>query len=316
MSEASSNRDDADVTESALDLICRGVPEHAETIRRMFLDIPIRVRLTPDIEFQAGSPVNVSPSAVYQTILWPPQMSTLMWLLAHGAWETMRDYGSVILTAYLSDAEILAAAEIESAALKLGTTDKALLVIDCAVRTARGEEVTLPAWLPNLSDTADIEHAAVRELWLLATVWMLLHECQHLVFAHAKVKFPTETDEELACDKAASVLLLADLDKFASSSKQPADKVRGKRAMGALIGLFCIAWLEKRGPNSIHPPIVERLAILLAEIGERDAGRFWEFAVGLIYVLDRNRETVAFPRTGTIRDVVLALAEGLVTPVR
>ena len=66
MSEASSNRDDADVTESALDLICRGVPEHAETIRRMFLDIPIRVRLTPDIEFQAGSPVNVSPSAVYR----------------------------------------------------------------------------------------------------------------------------------------------------------------------------------------------------------------------------------------------------------
>ncbi len=81
--------------------------------------------------------------------------------------------------------------------------------------------------------------------------------------------------------------------------------------MGTLIGLFCVAWLEKRGPDSIHPPIVDRLAILLAEVGEKDARLFWPFALGLIYVLNRNRKTVVIPRPSTVRDVVLALAEGL-----
>jgi hypothetical protein len=59
MSEASSN-DDADVTETALNLICKSVPEHAQTIRQMFSDFPVRVRLTSEIEFQAGNPINCS----------------------------------------------------------------------------------------------------------------------------------------------------------------------------------------------------------------------------------------------------------------
>jgi hypothetical protein len=62
----------------------------------------------------------------------------------------MRDYGSVILTAYISGAERLNGAEIERTALGLGASDKALLAIDCAVRIARGEEMPLPAWLPNI----------------------------------------------------------------------------------------------------------------------------------------------------------------------
>ncbi len=310
MSESSSPDDDADVTETALSLICKTVPEHAGTIRRIFSDIPVRVRLTPEVEFDVGRPIKASPGALFKTILWPPQLSMLMWLLAHGGWETMRDYGSVIVTAYLSGSESVTATEIESEALKRGASDKALLIIDCAIRTARGEEVTLPEWLPNISEAKNIEHAAVRELWQLATAWMLLHELQHLIFADTEAKFENDTDEERACDKGATDRLLADLEEFANSSGQPADKVRGKRAMGALIGLFCIAWLEKPGPHSIHPPIIERLAILLAKVGEKDAGLFWPFAAGLVYVLNRNRGTVVFPRPGTIREVVLALAEG------
>lgn len=311
MPETSTDNDDADITSGALDYISRAVPEHAPAIRQLFSDYSIRVRLTPDIEFRRGQPVDCSPSAIFSVIQWPPIMYTLMWLLAHGAWEVMRDYGSVILTAYHTGALSVTSAEIEKAALGLGASDKGLRAIDCAVRTARGEVVALPDWLPNISDPENVQHAAVRELWLLAIVWMLLHELQHILIRQKNIQFDVWLDEELACDEAASTWLLSDLERYSVSSKQAAEKVRGKRAMGAIIGLFCVGWLSDRDQSSTHPPIFQRLAILINALGETDAGLFWSFAAGLIYVLDRNREKVDFPHPCTIRDVVLALAEGL-----
>jgi hypothetical protein len=41
--------------------------------------------------------------------------------------------------------------------------------------------------------------------------------------------------------------------------------------------------------------------------GEKDARLFWQFARGLVYVLNRNRTTDVFPGPGTVRDAVLAL---------
>jgi Peptidase U49 len=171
--------------------------------------------------------------------------------------------------------------------------------------------VPLPTWLPNISEIDNIQHAAVRELWVLAIVWMLLHEFQHIAFKEQNRTFCRSIDEELACDKAAFDWLLAHVDEFATASNQPADKVRAKRGMGALIALFCIVWLSERDTGSSHPPAIQRLAILLEEIGEKDAGRFWEFAAGLIFVVDNKRQTIAFPRPDTIRDIVLALGKGL-----
>jgi hypothetical protein len=311
VSDDSSDNDDNDITDSALGYISRAMPERAEEIRARFADYSVRVRLTPDIEFQPGQPVDLSPSAAFSVIRWPPIMFSLMWVLAHGAWEAMRDYGSVILAEHLSGAESLNGAEIDQAALKLGASDKALLAIDCAVRTASGEEVGLPPWVPRISAAANLEQEAVRELWFLAIVWMLLHELQHIVFKEQNKRFSLPIDEELACDKAAFDWLLSDVDDFAMASNQPADKVRGKRGMGALIALFCIVWLSERDKGSSHPPAIQRLAVLFDEIGEKDSGRFWEFAVGLIFVVDRNRAKIAFPRPVTVPGVVRALAEGL-----
>ena len=311
MSDVPSDHDENDITESAFDYISRAMPERAEAIGALLANYSVRIRLTPDIEFQPGQPVDFSPGTAFSVIRWPPIMFSLMWVLVHGAWEAMRDYGSVILTAYTSGAESFNGAEIERRALELGASDKALLAIDCAVRIARGEEVPLPAWLPNISEINNIEHAAVRELWLLAIVWMLLHEFEHIAIRERDKCFSLPIDEELACDKAAFDWLLSDVDEFATASDQPADKVRGKRAMGALIALFCIVWLSERDASSSHPPAIQRLAVLLDEIGEKEAGRFWQFAAGLIFVVDRKREAIAFPRPDTVRGIVLALAKGL-----
>jgi hypothetical protein len=311
LTEKTGAHDENDITAGALDYISRGVPEHATAIRELFSKHSVHVRLTPDFEFRPGQPIDCSPGAAFSTILWPPQMYTLMWLLAHGAWEVMRDYGSVILAAYYGEAPTITRTEIDKAARELGADEKGLLAIYCARRTALGEEVCLPPWLPNITDAKNIEHAAVRELWLLAIVWMLLHELQHIAIKDDELLCDGCIDEELSCDKAAAGWLFSDIERYANDSQQPADKIRGKRAMGTLVGLFCIGWLSDYDRSETHPAIGQRLAILLDSMGESDASWFWAFAAGLIYVLSGNGEVITFPRPGSIRDLVVLLADSL-----
>lgn len=302
---------DDDITESALDYISRAMPEQSLAIRELFTHYAVEIQLTSEVDFQPGQGPQFSPEVAFSVIRWPPIMFSLMWVLAHGAWEAMRDYGSIVLSRYFSGAESVKRSEIENDASTLGVSGKALEAIDCAVQIAHGKAVDLPSWLPNVDNTSNIEQEAIRELWFLAIAWMLLHEFQHIVFKEQSTSFARDIDEELACDKAAFDWLLSKVDEFAGASRQPADKVRGKRAMGALIALFCIVWLSDRDESATHPPVIQRLSVLLAEIGEKEAGLFWEFAVGLMYVLDGNKERFTFPRPGTVRDVVLVLAKGL-----
>jgi hypothetical protein len=164
--------------------------------------------------------------------------------------------------------------------------------------------------IPDGSEVISVEQQAVMELWLLAIVWMLLHEVEHILVKEQDRNFASWLDEELACDKAAFDWFFSDLNSSGVSQDTP--KILGKRAMGALIALFCVVWLSERDRNSHHPLATQRLAILLDEIGERDAGRFWEFAAGLIFVLDKDRAAASVVLSGSLREVVLALAKRLV----
>jgi len=62
--------------------------------------------------------------------------------------------------------------------------------------------------------------------------------------------------------------------------------------MGMLVGLFCIGWLAPPGGSATHPPLQARLRILLEQIGTQDAARFWDFAVGLLFVLTKDRKSI------------------------
>jgi hypothetical protein len=289
------------------------MPEHAATIQQLFVRHSVSVKLKSQIEFQAGYPVFFSPEASpgLAAILWSPIMFTLMWVLSHGAWEAMRDFGSVIIAALQSGMQEISGKEIESQAARLEAGDRSLVAVDCAVRIGQGEELPIPSWIPNISDAQNIEQEAVRELWFIAISWMLMHEFQHIFFAAEGIEFNSLLDEEIACDKAAFKWLIADSDSYAHSKKQAADKVLGKRAMGALVGLFCIAWLSGQDKSVTHPPAATRLGLLLDEIGDRPAAHFWSFAAGLIYILVPDRDTVALNGSSSARAAVLSLAQGL-----
>lgn len=300
--------DDTEITAGVLHYFSRAMPEHAATFRSMFSQFTLKVRHTKKLEFEEGDAVDVSPSVIFGTIQIPPIMLTLLWLTAQGAWKVMRAYGSVIIAARQSKTRQFDGSEVENAAATFADSTEGLAAIQCAIDTAQGKAVTLPLWFPQIGQGQGIEQQAILELWLFAAVWMLLHEFHHVRYQNEGAVFETIIEEEIACDAGASSALLDDLERYAQSSHEPAAKVRGKRAMGILVGLFCVAVLSPQSQSETHPNPGTRISLLLDAIGDQPAGMFWEFALGLLFVLRADRVSISFPWPATWREVARILA--------
>ncbi len=274
--------DPNDFTKGALTYMKRAAPERADALQRLFDDHGVRVRHTSLDQFRQGETVDPSPNAIMGIIQFPPIMHTLSWLLIHGGWEAMRNYGAAIISFQIVGAAFCGA-DVETTLTQYPDTARCSEAIDCAVRNVQGSEVPLPSWLPNVNDTnsaLDInrQYDAVRELWFIAQCWFLLHELQHILLVAEGKTFADFLEEELACDSRATAWLLDGVDFYSGQRpNESPDKVRGKRAMGILIGLFCIGWLSAPGGSVSHPPLKERLTILFEQVGDARCCTFLEF---------------------------------------
>lgn len=239
------SEDRNDFTQSALDYMKRAAPERADALQKLFDDHHVRIRHTSLDQFRHGEVVDPSPSALWGVIQFPPIMHTLAWLLSHGGWEAMRNYGAAIVS-YQMKGLAFSDADVEAALSRYPEAARCAEIIDCAIRNVQGSETPPPTWLPNINDTSpdpntNRQYDAVRELWLIAQCWFFFHELQHILFQADRNAFSNLPDEELACDAKATSWLLAGVESYSAQKRDEApDKVRGKRAMGMLVGLFCI----------------------------------------------------------------------------
>jgi hypothetical protein len=307
--------DENDFTQGALTYMKRAAPERAAALQKIFDDHGIRVSHTSSNKFEPGQVVDPSPTTVMGIILYPPIMHTLAWLLIHGGWEAMRNYGAAIISLQLVGASF-SGSDIEGILARFPDTKRCAEAIKCAVDSVRGVETPLPSWLPNINDTnpdVDInrQYYAVRELWFIAQCWFLYHELQHILFGIKQKKFSDLPQEELACDSKAIAWVLAGAEFYSNQKSEPAGKVRGKRAMGILVGLFCIGWLSARDGSDSHPPLKERVRILLEQVGTQDTAQFWNFAVGLLFVLSKDQKVIQISAQSTIRDIALQIANSI-----
>ena len=305
--------DPDDFTQGALNYMKRAAPERADALQKLFDDHQVRVRHTTLDQFRQGEVVDPSPSALWGVIQFPPIMHTLAWLLIHGGWEAMRNYGAAIIS-YQMVGLAFSGADVEAALTRYPETARCAEIINCTVQNVQGSDAPPPPWLPNINDTSpdpdtNRQYDAVRELWLIAQCWFLFHELQHILFQAEGKVFLDLRQEELACDAKATSWLLDGVEFYsAQKHDEAADKVRGKRAMGMLVGLFCIGWLAPLGGSATHPPLQARLRILLEQIGAHDAARFWDFAVGLLFVLAKGRKSIQIPAGAAMRDIALQIA--------
>jgi hypothetical protein len=105
------------------------------------------------------------------------------------------------------------------------------------------------------------------------------------------------TQEELMCDGYASDFLFSRIDKYFALTGEPEDRVRDKRAIAALVGLYFVAKLsDETRSDGYHPPIRDRIKLLFDRAGFEPLKHFWDFSVALICELNpeiANREIKA-----------------------
>jgi hypothetical protein len=117
----------------------------------------------------------------------------------------------------------------------------------------------------------------------MATSWALLHEINHAKFFSDPERPDDLKEEERQCDGYAFDTLFSKAEEYAALSSEGVDRVRGKRAIGTLVGLYFVARLSVGNePSETHPPVQTRIKDLFDKVGDAPARHFWEFAIALI----------------------------------
>jgi hypothetical protein len=164
----------------------RAAPERADALQKLFDDHGVRVRHSALDEFRQGEVVDPSPNALWGVIQFPPIMHTLTWLLIHGGWEAMRNYGAAIVRFQMVGVAF-GGVNVGQALTRFPETARCTEIIDYAIQNVQGSEAPMPAWLPNINDSSpdpeiNRQYVAVRELCLIAQCWFLPHELRCRVF--------------------------------------------------------------------------------------------------------------------------------------
>jgi len=127
----------------------------------------------------------------------------------------------------------------------------------------------------------------------MAGAWAIAHEMQHAKFYENETRPSDLISEELACDSYAASLLFSKVESYAETTNESLVKVRDKRAMAALVGLYFIAMLSPEAEQTeTHPAIRDRIELLFDCAAEGPLENFWRFAIALLWGINDSIATL------------------------
>jgi hypothetical protein len=247
-----------DATKQTLELLWRAAPEQVEEFDAVFAK-GIQARL-----LKQQSPVL---GVMYNTLQIPEEVLVQLWLLAHAAWQDFLNFQERKKGNPAEDGKKI----VEEA-------------ITAAQAVGRGERPTWPSQIPEFRENRDgVEAKAVRQIFAMACAWALMHEVQHAKLYDDNTRPVDPIAEELGCDAYASDILFSKIAKYSELTGEAEERVRGKRAMAAFVGLYFIAKFSGESTKSqTHPPIGDRIKLLFDKIGSAPINHFWDFATALM----------------------------------
>ena len=260
--------EDGDATISTLELLWRAAPEQVGELDAVFSS-GIQARLS-----RGKSP---TLGVTFNALQIPKEFLEQLWLLSHAAWNDLLQFDKLKRDPKAFVENSLVAKAVEAARM-----------------LAKGERPGWPSEIPAFQEEKPgVEAKAVRELFAMAAAWAILHEVQHAKFFEDQNRPKNIVDEEMACDAYASDVLLSKIQKYHELTGEEIDRVRGKRAMSSLVGLYYVARLSAESrSNSDHPPVQCRIKLLFDKIGADPASYFWTFALALVWGLNPSIATM------------------------
>jgi hypothetical protein len=248
-------------------------PEQTEELDLLF---------TSGVQARLSKGQSPSLGVFYNAIQIPEEALQQIWLLAHAAWQEFINF------------EKLKAGETLIAGDPLIQT-----AISAAQGIGSGGTPAWPTQIPAFNQVNEGDEAkAVREMYGMACGWAILHEVQHAKLHESTDRPDNSIDEERMCDAYALEFLFSKIENYSLLKNEPEERVRGKRAISALVGLYFVAKLSHQETQTdSHPSIKERIKMLFDQIGENPATYFWGFALALIIGLKPEIASIEAPTT-------------------
>lgn len=247
-----------DATKQTLELLWRAAPEQVAELDQIFAE-GIQARIQEGRSPEIGVTFNV--------LQIPTEMLQQLWLLSHAAWQDFLNFQE--------------RKEGNSAPEGKGIIENA---VAAAQDIATGRRPDWPPGIPAFQEVKEgIQAKAVREVFAMSCAWAVSHEMRHAKFFESGDRPNDLISEELMCDEYASDFLLSNVPAYSHLTGEEVDRVRAKRAISALVGLYFVAKLSpENSTGDTHPSMRDRIKILFDKVGDAPAAYFWNFALAIL----------------------------------
>ena len=253
-------RNDEEVQTAAMNLFVGVAPERNAELSDLWQ------RYTPRFNFIMDNGPDgafVMEAGLYREVRFNDRAMRAFWLAAFIGWE---GYRSVHEGLVRNDFQLTRFNEM----------------IDCFTELLNADDpltVTLPEGVPDpgvyVDGTLKPDAKAAADLATFACGWALLHEVRHIKHQQDKTGAPYDAPpverrrEELSCDEFATRFLLDHVEDYATRTKEPADGVRQKRAIGIYFALFALTLISKDNweESDSHPAMQTRIDAVIRQIG-------------------------------------------------
>ena len=301
-----------DISTYADMLIRAAAPEREGELATAWGSGESRMQLTDEARFDIGAWfgfIQLTEGALRQ-----------IWLLGYAAWRAIVAYSGIIALLVLCRLPFVRdeVAGSHGQAQADAAVDE-LLAKARAFRVAT--DLDAEAWpkgVPEPSEKNEFDNAqdkAAFDLLCIAGAYFFLHEIQHVRFEREGNKPPNPRDEEHACDRFAREFLLGNIDAYARSTGEPADKVMAKRALGIAVAKVLIMEItpaEQWPGSESHPSVGQRVREFLANLRDPMPDYFWISVASFLAAVCRTRgrlpERIEF---NTPQQLALQLADKL-----
>lgn len=246
-------RQDEIVQKAIRDLFFGSVPERAEELTALWVQLDPVFQLVPDVHEDGRI---IMDAGAFRYVRFNHRVVRSFWIGAFAAWEGYR-----------------AAAESEDfPAVDLTRFQELVAAFESAIQNDQADEVPLPTGVPEpgkLPDKdSDPQGRAAAELSIIAVGWALLHEVRHIRHQREGTSTSANGDtrearhiEEFSCDEFATRFILDQVQRYSDESGDDPILVRRKREMAIHCALFALTLLAKDSweASDTHPPVQDRI---------------------------------------------------------
>ncbi|MBY3504006.1 phage exclusion protein Lit family protein [Rhizobium laguerreae] len=302
-----------DISKDVDGLLQGVIPERFGELARDWGTGSDRVRLLPPSSFHI--------QAQYGVIQVTEPFLKLMWLMGFAVWKGVQaNAGWFMVLEYagrqfdpIEQASLPGQKDLDNRFSKAVSDAKAMLAVFSVEDFRWPDDVPHPG--PG-ARSGSLEQESAFDLVLMSGAYVFLHEIKHCLIFRAEEDENRTLDavaEEYVCDEYARGMMLDRICEYCAATGEPASLVGAKRMMGIIFATMTILTVTPRpvwSNSSGHPPVKERVNIVLRAVIEPAPVWFWPTVAGILAAFARFHNLLSAPIAfSSSRELALQICE-------